>query len=54
MQKVRLQEIKQMGNTMPYNLEAEQSILGCVMIDNEITAEVLSALKKLMIKILKI
>ncbi len=33
-----------MGNTMPYNLEAEQSILGCVMIDNEITAEVLSAL----------
>lgn len=37
-----------MGNTnaMPYNLEAEQSILGCIMIDNELAAEVLSALNE--------
>ncbi len=33
-------------NTMPYNLEAEQSILGCIMIDNELAAEVLSALNE--------
>lgn len=31
-------------NEMPYNLEAEQSILGCIMIDNEITADVLGGL----------
>ncbi|MCI8369730.1 MAG: replicative DNA helicase [Clostridia bacterium] len=33
-------------NTMPHNLEAEQSILGCIMIDNELAAEVLSALNE--------
>jgi len=33
-------------NTMPYNLEAEQSILGCILIDNELAAEVLSALNE--------
>ena len=42
----RYQEIKGMKNTntMTYNLEAEQSILGCILIDNELAAEVLSAL----------
>jgi len=44
----RYQEIKGMKNTntMPHNLEAEQSILGCIMIDNELAAEVLSALNE--------
>ena len=44
----RYQEIKGMKNTntMPYNLEAEQSILGCILIDNELAAEVLSALNE--------
>ena len=33
-------------NAMPYSLEAEQSILGCIMIDNELAAEVLGALNE--------
>lgn len=33
-------------NAMPYNLEAEQSMLGCIMIDNELAAEVLGALNE--------
>ncbi len=33
-------------NAMPYNLEAEQSILGCIMIDNELAGEILSALNE--------
>lgn len=33
-------------NIMPHNLEAEQSILGCIMIDNEIAADVLSVLSE--------
>ncbi|MCI8734923.1 MAG: replicative DNA helicase [Clostridia bacterium] len=33
-------------NAMPYNLEAEQSMLGCIMIDNDLAAEVLSALNE--------
>lgn len=33
-------------NMMPYNLEAEQSILGCILIDSEITAEVLNVLNE--------
>ena len=31
-------------NSMPYNLEAEQSILGCMLIDTDLAAEVLPAL----------
>ena len=31
-------------NTMPYSLEAEQSLLGCILIDNEIASVVLDAL----------
>ena len=26
-------------NTMPYNRDAEMALLGCLLIDNEITAE---------------
>lgn len=33
-------------NTMPYNLEAEQSVLGCVLIDQVIQFEILSELKE--------
>lgn len=33
-------------NAMPYSLEAEQSMLGCIMIDNDLAAEVLSALNE--------
>lgn len=29
---------------MPYNLEAEQSLLGCMLMDNEIVSELLCAL----------
>ena len=32
------------NQVMPYNLEAEQSLLGCMMIDNEILPEVLGVL----------
>lgn len=32
---------KEVKSTMPYNLEAEQSLLGCMLIDNEIIADVL-------------
>lgn len=31
---------------MPHNLEAEQSLLGCIMIDNEIAADVLNVLNE--------
>lgn len=34
------------ARTMPYNLEAEQSLLGCVFIDNEIAADVLNVLNE--------
>ncbi len=33
-------------NVMPNNLDAEQALLGCMLIDNEILAEVLDGLKK--------
>ena len=33
-------------NVMPNNLEAEQALLGCMLIDNEILAEVLDGLNK--------
>ncbi len=33
-------------NAMPNNLDAEQALLGCMLIDNEILAEVLDGLKK--------
>ena len=33
-------------NTMPYNLEAEQSVLGCVLIDQVVQFEILSELKE--------
>ena len=33
-------------NTMPNNLEAEQSILGCIMIDNELASDVLGVLSE--------
>lgn len=32
------------ARTMPYSLEAEQSLLGCVLIDNEIAADVIGVL----------
>ncbi len=32
---------KEVKNTMPYSLEAEQSLLGCIFFDNEIIADVL-------------
>lgn len=32
------------NNVMPHNLDAEQSLLGCMLIDNEILAEVLDGL----------
>ena len=34
------------NNIMPNNLDAEQSLLGCMLIDNEILAEVLDGLDK--------
>ena len=33
-------------NVMPNNLEAEQALLGCMLIDNEILTEVLDGLNK--------
>ncbi len=33
-------------NTMPYNLEAEQSVLGCVLIDQVVQFDILSELKQ--------
>ena len=33
-------------NVMPNNLEAEQALLGCMLIDNEILADVLGRLDK--------
>jgi len=33
-------------NSMPYSLEAEQSLLGCIFIDNEIAADVLNVLNE--------
>ncbi len=32
--------------TMPYSLEAEQSLLGCMLIDNEVLSDVLTALSE--------
>ena len=34
------------NNVMPNNLDAEQALLGCMLIDNEILAEVLEQLDK--------
>ena len=31
---------------IPYNLEAEQAILGCMIIDNEIISEIITGLTK--------
>ena len=33
-------------NTMPNNLDAEQALLGCMLIDNEILPEVLDMLSE--------
>ncbi len=35
---------RETGKTMPYSLEAEQSLLGCMLIDNETVSEVFNAL----------
>ena len=34
------------NNVMPNNLDAEQALLGCMLIDNEILAEVLEQLER--------
>ena len=31
-------------NTMPYNRDAEMALLGCLLIDNEITSELVEKL----------
>ncbi len=35
-----------MKNEMPYNLDAEQAVLGCIIIDNEILPEILDSLSE--------
>ena len=33
-------------SALPYNLEAEQSLLGCLLVDQEIQLDVISRLKE--------
>ena len=33
------------NNAMPYNLEAEQSILGCILIDQVVQPDIITSLK---------
>ncbi|MCQ2398925.1 MAG: replicative DNA helicase [Clostridia bacterium] len=40
----KTREVNVQGVTMPHNLEAEQAILGCLLIDNEICADVIAKL----------
>ena len=36
---------KKPTRTIPHNLEAEQSVLGCVLYDNDTAADILAELK---------
>ena len=42
----KTQENIKLPNELPYNLEAEQSVLGCLLIDNELQAEIISKLNE--------